>query len=316
MDRMQLSHEALQRMDFGRAEILGREAVALYPTHPLPHLFLAGVYLYWIQEVENSKSKNPKAVKRFYEEAEITLDLAKRQQKQFPDSAFPHVYLGGIYGSRGMVNLYQGHYWTAYRDGKRAMNYLNKAVELDPENRDVYFGLGQFEYYCGRLAGVLQFFLRLQGDENKGIALMERAAAHGTYSKIPTKAFLTMVFVVDRKNWEKADPYINEMFRRFPENHYYVDYALRMALGVGLEKKDSKSLLEEVCKHWDQGWRPPAYHPIPLDEVRLNLARQYMKEGNGARATFHLKALVASPSDSVSQQAFHLLEENSQSRNN
>ena len=309
LDKIRQSQEALQRLQFNKAEVLGYEAVEMYPRHPLPHLMLAGVYLFWIQDSEIANRDHDEVAEKFYKRSETVLTLAWEQEKRYPGSAYTQVYLGGIYGSRGMVNLYQGHYWSAYKDGKKAIGFLRKAVELDPDNMDAWFGMGQFEYYCGRLAGVLQFFLRLQGDEEAGIRMMMKAAEHGTYARIPTRAFLSQVFTEHRKEWVRAVPFVDEMYRNYPENFNYFRYNVQVAVGLGLDRVDSKARMERAAAQWDGGWRPPEHGRFPFDMARMALARQYMDEGKLGKAVNHLNALVVSEDRSLAAKAQETLQQ-------
>jgi hypothetical protein len=273
---------------------------------------LAGVYLYWIQENEASKSKDKSIFKKFDRAAEKALELAGQQEAEYPHSGYPWVYKGATVGSQGMVNLYQKHYWTSYRQGLTAAQHLRKAVEIDPSNNDVYFGLGQFEYYCGRLAGVLRFFLRLKGDEEAGIKMMERSAAKGTYARLPAKSFLSHVFIRDRKEFKRGQPYVDELFGRFPESYYHFENAILLSLGLGLEGDRSKRRMEAVCEQWDKGWRPPEHVQVSVDPARMALARQYISEKKPARALAHLSALTLSEDKSLARRAQEMLDEISQ----
>jgi hypothetical protein len=169
------------------------------------------------------------------------------------------------------------------------VEYLKEAVALDPQRYDAYMGLGQFEYYCGRLAGILQFVLALHGDERKGIEMLKQGASKGTYGAWACKTFLLKILVDHKHLYAEAYPYLKEVWAAFPENYHHVLYVLSFAKAYGLDKPESRELLEELCAQWDKGWRPPSYvTEFPLEATRIHLADYYMAHGEQDKAKAHL----------------------------
>src|SRR5919107_1429123 len=69
------------------------------------------------------------------------------------------------------------------RDGKRIKDALERALELDPDMHDAWFGIGLYHYYADVAptdAKVLRWLLFLPGgDRIKGMEEMRRARNHG-----------------------------------------------------------------------------------------------------------------------------------------
>ena len=59
-----------------------------------------------------------------------------------------------------------GNTWTKLVQGVQVMGYLKKAQNLQPDNPDVYFGLGSYYCLAPSFAG---------GDKKKGISFLEKA---------------------------------------------------------------------------------------------------------------------------------------------
>lgn len=308
---MAMVHEAqaeVLRLHFSKAKQICAQAEAMDPEHPLPLVMDVGVRLYEIQESIEGGLKDEKIYGEFYAKVDTVIKLALEREQQYPKSPYPKMHLGAAYGCRGLVKLYQSNYLTSYRDGKRGVEYLQKAVDLDPARYDSYMGLGQFEYYCARLNGLLQYILALQGDEKKGIEMLKLCESKGTYSAWACRVFLVKVLVYDQRNWADVEPYLDKVYKSFPENYHHVGMAVTYAVGNGMDKAKSREFMELVCGRWDQGWRPPAYvTENSVEPARLELAQYYLKVGKDTEARRHLQALSHSTNDGLAKLALGLL---------
>jgi tetratricopeptide (TPR) repeat protein len=296
------------RLHFAHARDLCAQAEALAPLHPLPLVMDVGVRLYEIQEGIEANILDPKSYHEFYAKEDALIRLASEREEEFPQSPYPKLHLGAAYGCRGLVKLYQKSYLQSYHDGKRGVEYLQKAVAIDPTQYNAYMGLGQFQYYCARLNGLLQFLLDLQGDEKQGIEKLKLCEAKGTYSAWACRTFLTSILIYDQRDWTTVGPYLDKVFRAFPENYHHVRMVATYAQGSGMENAESRDLMELACSQWDKGWRPPAYvKDFSLEPARLELARYYIKEGKYADARRHLEALDHSEDMGLARSASSLM---------
>lgn len=304
---MQAQEEVL-KPDFERARQLCGEAEKLAPEHPLPLMMNVGVRLYEIQESMEAGVADKKTYAEFYKKIEQLITMAELRETAYPLSPDPKMHLGAAYGCRGLVKLHQHKYLGSYRDGKKGVEYLQKAVALDSTRYDAYMGLGQFEYYCARLNGLLQFMLDLQGDEKKGIEKLQLCESKGTYAAWPARSFLVKVLSYDRRDWARLEPYLERVFKSFPRNYHHVRMVYNFALGQGMDKAKSREWMEQACAQWDAGWRPPAYvKNFGLEATRLELARSYAATKKTGEARSHLQALSHSEDPALVKLAAALL---------
>ncbi len=100
-----------------------------------------------------------------------------------PQRAEAWFYLGGAYGARVQWRVLRGERLAAARDGKRIKDALDRALALDPEMHDAWFGIGLYHYYADvapAAAKVLRWLLFLPGgDRVKGLEEMLRARDQG-----------------------------------------------------------------------------------------------------------------------------------------
>ena len=100
-----------------------------------------------------------------------------------PDDAEAWFYLGGAYAARVQWRVLRDEKLAAARDGKNIKVALERAIELDPDLEDAYFGIGMYKYYADvapAAAKVLRFLLLLPGgDRKEGLEQMLRARNRG-----------------------------------------------------------------------------------------------------------------------------------------
>jgi tetratricopeptide (TPR) repeat protein len=253
--------DAYYRLDFDRAESLASAAVQAAPDQPLPRIFLSGAVLARIQEEEEARHFDKADLQRFQEDCQAAIALSQARLAQ-ADDAQGHFYLGAALGARGLVQLYPGHYLSAYGDGKQADKQLREAIQRDPGLDEAYVGLGQYEYYCGHLSGFLRLILNLHGDSKQGIAWLERCAQSPGYARLAAAFTLARIYSMEEIDFPKALPWIQILQERYPQNHDLQDYAIRTAKGLGAGAPVAQALLAPVFEQWDQGWRPPVYAPL------------------------------------------------------
>ncbi len=234
--RMLQAQDAALNLDFGGQPWPRiKEAEELSPGHPLALVMEIGIRLFDIQEDLEAKKYDKKKIEEFFTRDNGLIAMAEAREKAHPKSPYPKLHLGAAYGCRGLVNLYQSNYFTSYTDGKKGVDYLKQAVKLDPEQYNALMGLGQFDYYCGRLSGVLQFFLALNGNEKRGIATLEACAKKASYSATAASIFLAKVLSEDQKDWDQAEFYVRDGYRRYPNNYHQGRYMILLAEGFGLQ---------------------------------------------------------------------------------
>ena len=299
---------ASMNLRFEDARNLAAKAEVLDPRHPLPYVVDLAVRLGEIQELLQADAESEARYKEFYALDEKIISMAKERELAYPERYEPKLHLGAAIGCRGLVKLYQSHYLQSYKDGNQGVAYLKQAVALDKDAYDAYLGLGQFEYYCARLNGVLAFFLALKGDEKKGIEMLKTCEAKGSFSAVAARAFLSNILILDQKDGPAALPYIERMTHDYPQSYHHWRYAMAYAHQQGMKDPKSRELVEAAAKLWDSGWRPPAYvKQLYLENNRLDLAKAYMAEGHINQAEPHLKALALSKDEGLAREANGLL---------
>ncbi len=146
------------------------------PDHPGPYLSTAGVYVnrmqsYRLNDFQAEVDSN----------AQRAIDTGVRMLAAGAD-AWLSFYVGSAYGYRGMARLRRHNWVGAFLDGRRSIEYLNTALELDPRLYDAYFVLGAYHYWRTARSSFLRAVAFWMPDRRDlGLQQIRLAAEHGRY---------------------------------------------------------------------------------------------------------------------------------------
>lgn len=217
----------LYRLEYEKVWPAAGEFIAARPRNPFGHLFVAGA-LWWQTTTENlSPEEDPALGRRFERSVDRTVELAdelieSEDPRQRADGYFA---AGMALGLRGQWRLVQGRWYQAYRDGKKAMSYLRRCVEISPRYYDAYMGLGIFDYQVAKLPGALKLGARLlirgTGNAKRGLKRLRLSVKKGRFASRQAAAFLLSIHLVYERDYPKALETVRGLLQDFPESPYY-----------------------------------------------------------------------------------------------
>lgn len=226
--------ELMLSMQLDSAETLVDGWIGEHPGRPAG-LFFRAALLSWRlflmpREADSGplKQRFETAVRECRKSAERA---AGRRETEFEGT----VYLGAVYGQEALLAMLDRRYLVMAPLARRAWDHIQRAVSLDPEYFDSYFGLGIYLYFTDvlpKLVRVLAVAYGFEGDRARGLANLEMAANNGIYSNDAARIMLVNIF----SEMEDPDSSIADMARnlyeRFPGNpliHWrYGDILLRL----------------------------------------------------------------------------------------
>ena len=142
-----------------------------------------------------------------------------------PGRAEAWLYRGGAYGARVQWRALRGERLAAARDGARIKEALERALALDPEMTDAYFGLGLYHYYADVAPSalkVLRWLLLLPGgDRVKGLQQMAVARQTGQLFRSEADYQLHIVYLWYEKDYGRAVELLQDLQTRHPHNPHF-----------------------------------------------------------------------------------------------
>ncbi len=190
---------------------------------------LEAVALWWRIQLDPHDTSRDRLFQTRVEAAIAAADAWTMREPQRAETWF---YLGGAYGARVQWRVLRGERLAAARDGKRIKNALDRALALDPEMHDAYFGIGLYHYYADvapPAAKMVRWLLALPGgDRERGLAEMLRAREHGSLLRGEANYQLHVVYLWYEADPERALELIRELGERHPRNAHFVEAAARI----------------------------------------------------------------------------------------
>ena len=183
---------------------------------------LAVVATWWqIQQDPLQRGLDP----AFQKQADAAIDQLERWTIREPGRAEAWFYLGSAVGARAQWRVLRGQTVAAARDGKRIKTALERALMLDPDLQDAYFGIGLYHYYAGvapAFARMLRWLLLLPGgDRERGLEEMQRARNGGQLLRSEADYQLYQIYRWYEKQPSTAIELLTALAARYPYNPHF-----------------------------------------------------------------------------------------------
>jgi tetratricopeptide (TPR) repeat protein len=184
---------------------------------------LEAVAIWWrIQLDSNNRSRDDE----FRLRADAAIAAIDEWTMREPMRAEAWFYLGGAYGVRAQWRVLRGERLSAARDGKRIKDSLERALAIDPQLQDAYFGIGLYHYYADvapAAATFLRWLLLLPGgDRVKGLEEMLRAREGGELLESEADYQLHLIYLWYERRPDRALALLRGLRSRHPHNPHFL----------------------------------------------------------------------------------------------
>ncbi|MDZ4710952.1 MAG: hypothetical protein SGI89_01345 [bacterium] len=220
------------KFDSAQAEFGG--VINSEPDNPAGYFFLAMIDWWRI----NLNKDNDSLDEKFFAETERVIEIADKQidKNEFDDNAM--FYKGGALGYRGLVKSLRESWLRAAEDGREALNLLQKAYEINKNNKDVIFGIGLYNYFAEYVPEAYPVVKPLmiifpKGDKIKGLSQIKETSVDSKYTKNEAKYVLAYLNIVYEKNYIEAETYSRVLSDAYPENPIFRKYLYSSMVGQG-----------------------------------------------------------------------------------
>ena len=300
----QLAHayDAVLNADFERVPALLAETCGAAPR--VACLGIRAMATWWDLQLDpRSRTLDT----RFSREVNAAVREAEQWTEREPERAEAWFYLGVALGARSQWKVLRNEHLSAARDGKRAKEVLERALELDPEMHDASFGIGLYRYYAAVAPAYLRWLRWLLllpgGDRQEGLAQMERTSRHGQLVRAEADYQLHLVYLWYEERFAEALAIVIDLQARYPRNPLFRHLEATIADVYFHDTARSLAASESLLAAAEQGEvNRPA---IAAVRARLNIAVQLDRLGERERARDAIDTLLAraptAPADAVAQ---------------
>ena len=261
-------------IQFEKAEKTFRALIADYPDHPAGRFFLSMID--WWKILLNPDDESYDEI--FFQKLEDVIYQCDQILDKNADDVDALFFKGGSIGFRGRLRSLRESWLKAADDGREALPIVERASNLDPNNKDVQLGFGIYDYYASvipeeypLLKPLMIFFP--SGDKQKGLSELESTAEYGKYAKYEARYFLMTIYYNYENNPFNAFEYADKLNKEFPDNPVFERWKGRIAARKG-DYTESAKIFRDVLVKTDSGYT--GYTTIPVKrEATYYVAVEY-----------------------------------------
>lgn len=255
---------------FDSALVLFQKVIEIDPKSPRGYFFVAASYSNLASDYRNFSYKS-----KFYEHVDKAIEIGEQKQMSGEATAEDLFYYGGAVGYRGIFKSFDGDWWGAFKDGLKGRSLLGDAYDADSTYRDVYLGLGTYDYWRSAKTKVLWWLPFFSDKRDQGIEEIKEAIKYGKFASHEGRYALMRIYYDYGKydlaveHWEKEVKWINP---RDPFSQYWLGMSY-----IGLNQFDKA--LQSFGTVLDVFLRSPYYDPGGEMECRYYLGLCYRELG-------------------------------------
>jgi len=279
----------LYNLEFEEARTLFNQIDERYPDHPVGP-FLKGLNVWWEILLDLPDTSHDEA---FYHQMNEVIERCNEILDENPDHFDATFFKGAALGFRGRLRSNRDSWVRAAYDGKRAIGYVRDIAQRAPRNNDYVFGKGMYDYYAAIIpeeypVSKTVMWMMPDGDKERGLSLIRRAAEEGWYIRTEAAYFLTQIYYLYENDFFKARQYVSWLRQQHPKNAYFHALEGRVYAKWG-RWQYVRSIFSEVLDRHEKEWT--GYNKHMAQVARFFLSRSAIRQDRFEDALGHLAEL-------------------------
>jgi hypothetical protein len=232
--RIQYGIDLIYSLQFAQAEAFFDSVMIAEPDNPVGYFFRA-MTAWWRVLIDLDDHSHDEA---FYQRLDRCIEICDQRLKEDPNDFDAILFKGGSIGFRGRLRGDRGQYLKAANDGRRCLPLLKHSRALEPDNKDILFGQGIYNYFADVIPEKFPIvkpimWLLPDGDKEQGIRQLEQVAKEGRYARTEAIYFLAQIYRLFEKDNQRAQPYMEALFQAYPQNALFHRYLARVQVENG-----------------------------------------------------------------------------------
>ncbi len=163
----------------------------------------------------------PETVAAFHGAIDRALAISRQRLARNPKDAEAHYQVGAAVGLRASYSAtVDGSVMGAFKSAREAYEEHETVLSLDPSRKDAGLIVGTYRYIVAALslpARVVAYVVGFGGDKDKGLRLIEEAAAYGGENQEDARFALVLLYNRE-KRYDEALKQLATLQQRYPRN--------------------------------------------------------------------------------------------------
>jgi tetratricopeptide (TPR) repeat protein len=259
-----------------------KKLIELFPNDPIGYFYVSATLQTMMDDYRNYSYLD-----EFNKYMDLAIEKGEEREKRGNLTAYDCLYLGGAVGYRGINKALTGDWFGGFVDGLKGKGYLEKALELNPELYDVYYGLGTYHFWKSLKSKIFWWLPFVKDNRQMGIDMIKLAIEKGKFAAEDAKYALVRIYV-ENKEHENAFAMIEKLMKSQPNKPFLLWFLGRAQFETKMYAKAINTyqiLLNTLIGS-------PYYHPEGEVECRYYLALAYFENKNFEDSQEQIDAIV------------------------
>lgn len=176
---------------------------------PIGHFCKAFVYDLFMDEYRSLKF-----MKEFEDEVAVAIKLGEEQVSAGVQTPETFLFVGGVYGIRGVRKAMLGDWWGAFKDALKGISHIMKSVDMDSTLFDSYYGIGTYNYWKSVRTKELWWLPFISDKREQGIQELYLAIGKGKFVPLASRSALLRIYV-EEKRYEDCIKIADELLKEY-----------------------------------------------------------------------------------------------------
>lgn len=260
-----------------------KKLIEIFPEDPIGYFYMSATLQTMMDDYRNYSYMD-----EFNKYMNLAIKTGEERKKKGNLTAYDCLYLGGAVGFRGINRALTGDWVGAFVDGLKGKGYLEKALKLDPEFYDVYYGLGTYHFWKSLKSRIFWWLPFVSDNRQMGINMVKLAIEKGKYAAEDAKLALVRIYV-ENKEYENAFTMINQLSQTYTNKPF-----LLWLLGrAQMETQMYAGAIHTYQNLLGALTTSLYYHPAGEVECRYYLALAYYKNNDFQNSSAQIDSILA-----------------------
>ena len=261
----------LYNVQFEDARSIFEQASQHFPEHPVGP-FLEAVNTWWMIQIDHPDLTYDARFNALIDEVLQRSNAFLKKDKHDQEAKY---LKSAALGLRAQFRTRRQSWLGAASDGKDSFDYIEELVEEDPDNDDIYYGLGVYDYYVPLALErypILKPILIIypEGNKERGITRLERVMRNGRFGRVEAAFALAKIFLQYEKTPARALGFITWLRTEFPDNPLFHTFEGQAYFDLEYWQ-EARRIYQEVLERHHAGKR--GYNQIIGNQARNALRR-------------------------------------------
>ena len=255
------------------------DVIAFAPDRPDGYFFKAATYLKLSRDYRNLSFAD-----KFDSHINKAIRICRDIRKSGESTGEDLFYYGGAVGLRGIYRTFYADWFGAFKDGMKAKSILEEAFNGDSTDFDIYYGLGEYNYWRAAITKIPSWPPLLRDRRSEGIGQLFIAMDRGRFARDEAAYALIAVYDNEKDPSSVLSLWNSHLAMTNPSNPYALYFVGRAKARLGLHAEaiaTFETLLELFI-------RSPYYDPAAELDVYYHLGLFSLESGNREEALRYL----------------------------